>query len=124
MTAPPAHPQPAEPEHLAISKSKGLKIDWKDGHRSEYTNAYLRDECPCATCTGAHGTEPQKSDYSAPAASPFALFKPAIRMASVEQAGHYALRILWNDGHNTGIYSFDHLRRICPCPECRSLPSA
>lgn len=124
MTAPPAHPQHAEPEHLAISKSKGLKIDWKDGHRSEYTNAYLRDECPCATCTGAHGTEPQKSDYSAPAASPFALFKPAIRMASVEQAGHYALRILWNDGHNTGIYSFDHLRRICPCPECRSLPSA
>lgn len=124
MTAPPARPQQSEPEHLAISKSKGLKIDWKDGHRSEYTNAYLRDECPCATCTGAHGTEPQKSDYSVPAATPFALFKPVIRMASVEQAGHYALRILWNDGHNTGIYSFDHLRRICPCPECRSPRSA
>ena len=54
-----------EPEHIAISKSKGIKIDWKDGHHSEYPLGYLRDECPCATCTGAHGTEPQKSNYSA-----------------------------------------------------------
>ena len=58
-----------EPEHIAISKSKGIKIDWKDGHHSEYSLAYLRDECPCATCTGAHGTEPQKTNYSAPAES-------------------------------------------------------
>ncbi len=26
----------ADPEHIAISKSKGIKIDWKDGHHSEY----------------------------------------------------------------------------------------
>ncbi len=37
-----------DPEHIAISKSKGIKIDWSDGHRSEYSVAYLRDECPCA----------------------------------------------------------------------------
>ena len=55
-----------DPEHIAISKSKGIKIDWKDGHHSDYELAYLRDECPCATCTGAHGTEPQKTNYSAP----------------------------------------------------------
>ena len=55
-----------DPEHIAISKSKGIKIDWKDDHHSEYTLGYLRDECPCATCTGAHGTEPQKTNYSAP----------------------------------------------------------
>jgi len=53
-----------DPEHISISKSKGIKIDWKDGHRSEYTLGWLRDECPCASCTGAHGTEPQKSDYA------------------------------------------------------------
>ena len=56
----------AEPQHIAISKSKGIKIDWNDGHHSEYSLAYLRDECPCATCTGAHGTEPQKTSYSKP----------------------------------------------------------
>jgi DUF971 family protein len=108
-----------DPEHIAISKSKGLKIDWNDGHRSEYTVAYLRDECPCASCTGAHGTEPQKSSYSAPqSASPFKMYAPTLKMSSVEEVGHYAIRILWSDGHNTGIYSFDHLRKICPCPQC------
>lgn len=107
-----------EPEHIAISKSKGIKIDWKDGHRSEYGLAYLRDECPCATCTGAHGTTPQKSDYSKEDANPFKMFKPALRMLNVEPVGAYGVKIDWNDGHNTGIYSFDYLRRICGCSEC------
>ena len=108
-----------DPEHIAISKSKGIKIDWKDGHHSEYPLAYLRDECPCAACTGAHGTEPQKTSYSQPASDPFPMFKPALKMLNVEEAGHYAVRIFWNDGHNSGIYSYERLREICPCAECR-----
>ncbi|HEV8037446.1 MAG TPA: DUF971 domain-containing protein [Bryobacteraceae bacterium] len=107
-----------EPEHIAISKSKGIQIDWKDGHLSKYSLGYLRDECPCATCTGAHGTEPEKSNYSTPAA-PFPMFKPTLKMLNVEPVGHYAIRIEWSDGHNTGIYSFDHLRKICPCGSCK-----
>jgi DUF971 family protein len=108
-----------EPEHIAISKSKGIKIDWKDGHHSDYELGYLRDECPCATCTGAHGTEPQKTNYSAPA-TPFQMFKPAIKMLNVEPVGNYAIKIFWNDGHSSGLYSFDHLRAICPCEACRA----
>ncbi|MGH9558906.1 MAG: gamma-butyrobetaine hydroxylase-like domain-containing protein [Bryobacteraceae bacterium] len=107
----------SEPEHIAISKSKGIKIDWKDNHHSEYPLVFLRDECPCATCTGAHGTEPQKSNYSAPT-NPFQMYKPALKMLNVEAVGNYAIRIEWSDGHSTGIYSFDHLRRICPCEAC------
>ena len=108
-----------DPEHIAISKSKGVKIDWSDGHRSEYALGLLRDECPCATCTGAHGTEPQKTNHSsAPPTDPFQMFKPALKMDTVEEVGHYAIRIGWSDGHGTGIYSFDHLRRICPCAAC------
>jgi DUF971 family protein len=109
-----------EPEHIAISKSKGIQIDWKDGHHSGYALGYLRDECPCATCTGAHGTAPQKSDYSAPQTNPFELFKPTLKMLHVEAVGHYAIKIDWSDGHNTGIYSYEHLRKICPCEECRA----
>jgi DUF971 family protein len=110
-----------EPEHIAISKSKGIQIDWKDGHHSQYALGYLRDECPCATCTGAHGTEPQKSDYSKPKpAAPFQMFTPAIKILNVEQVGHYAIKIDWSDGHNTGIYSFEHLRKICSCAECKA----
>lgn len=108
----------ANPEHIAISKSKGVKIDWSDGHRSEYSLAYLRDECPCATCTGAHGTVPEKSNYSKPEANPFPMYKPVLKMLQVEPVGAYAFRISWSDGHNAGIYSYDRLREICPCPEC------
>lgn len=108
-----------DPEHIAISKSKGIEIDWKDGHHSSYSNAMLRDECPCATCTGAHGTTPERTNFSAPAASnPFQMFKPAPKMLNVEPVGGYAVKIHWNDGHSSGIYSWDHLRNICPCEEC------
>ena len=109
-----------EPEHIAISKSKGIKIDWKDSHRSDYPLGYLRDECPCATCTGAHGTVPEKTNYSNPKPEPFPMFKPALKMLNIEPVGHYAIRIAWSDGHGSGIYSFDHLRKICPCTECKS----
>lgn len=108
----------SEPEHIAISKSRGIKIDWKDRHHSEYALAYLRDECPCASCTGAHGTTPEKTNYSAASKDPFPMYKPTLKMMHVEEVGSYAIRIDWSDGHGTGIYSFDHLRRICPCEQC------
>jgi DUF971 family protein len=109
----------ADPEHIAISKSTGIQIDWRDGHHSEYTLAYLRDSCPCATCTGAHGTEPQPSTYLKP--NPFQMYQPALKMNSVEAVGSYAVRVHWSDGHSSGIYSFDHLRKICPCAECKAI---
>jgi DUF971 family protein len=110
----------AQPEHIAISKSKGIQIDWKDGHTSKYPLGLLRDECPCASCTGAHGTEPQRTDYSKPpSATPFPMFQQTLKMLEVEEVGHYAFKIGWSDGHNTGIYSYDHLRKICPCEDCK-----
>jgi DUF971 family protein len=106
-----------DPEHIAISKSNGIKIDWKDGHHSEYGLVYLRDKCPCATCTGAHGTPPRKPE----ADTPFPMFKPALKMLAVEPVGNYAIRISWSDGHNSGIYSWEHFREICPCAECKAI---
>jgi DUF971 family protein len=103
-----------DPEHIAISKSKGISIDWKDGHRSEYPLVYLRDKCPCATCTGSHGTPPRVPESQ----NPFPMFKEALKMEGVEPIGNYAIKIDWSDGHSAGIYSWDHLRHICPCPQC------
>ena len=104
-----------DPEHIAISKSKGIHIDWKDGHHSQYGLTYLRDMCPCASCTGAHGTPPRQPEAS----NPFQMYKPTLKMLDVEQVGNYAIRINWSDGHNSGIYSFEHFRRICDCEECK-----
>ena len=103
-----------DPQHIAISKSKEVRIVWKDGHQSQYPLKHLRDHCPCASCANAHGSAPVKPQDP----SPFQLYKPALKIDSVEPVGNYALRIQWNDGHRTGIYSFEHFRRICPCPEC------
>jgi DUF971 family protein len=103
-----------DPEHIAISKSKGIKIDWKDGHTSDYELQYLRDKCPCATCTGAHGTPPRQPAAS----SPLQLYQPRLKMLDVEPVGTYAIRINWSDGHSTGIYSWAHLRSICACQVC------
>jgi len=99
------------PARIAVSRSRGLAVHWQDGHASHYGLKYLRDRCPCAACAArpAPATE---------APSPFVMFQPALRISSVEPIGAYALRINFNDGHNTGLYSFEHLREICPCPEC------
>jgi DUF971 family protein len=105
----------SDPEHITVSKSKGIHIDWKDGHASQYDLAYLRANCPCAQCTGAHGTPP----LSAAPPDPFQMYKPALHMDSIEEVGSYALRIHWNDGHSTGLYSWEVFRRICPCVECK-----
>jgi DUF971 family protein len=41
-----------------------------------------------------------------------------LERASVAAVGNYALQFGWSDGHATGIYSFEYLRRLCPCPRC------
>jgi DUF971 family protein len=109
-----------DPEHIAISRSKGIKIDWKDGHRSEYALQYLRDKCPCAGCTGAHGTPPRPAGPEAGPSNPFPMFQPALKMLDARPVGNYAIQIDWSDGHKAGIYSFEHFRNICPCAECQA----
>jgi DUF971 family protein len=106
-----------EPEHIAISKSKGIKIDWRDGHHSEYALQYLRENCPCASCAGTHGGPTYKEQQKA-AETPFQIYKPTLKINDLEQVGNYAIRLVWSDGHSTGIYSYEHFREICPCPEC------
>ena len=104
-----------------VTTGTGVDIEWKDGHRSSYTFQFLRDACPCAICNdqrekdGRQFGEPVKP---APGALP--MFKPAPRPAATEAVGHYAMRFTWNDGHEHGIYSWEFLRQICPCSECKA----
>jgi DUF971 family protein len=39
---------------------------------------------------------------------------------SLVPVGHYAYRIVWNDGHDSGIYTLESLRALCQCQECIS----
>jgi DUF971 family protein len=48
------------------------------------------------------------------------MFKPAARPTQAEGVGKYAIRFKWNDGHDQGIYSWQFLREVCPCEECKA----
>lgn len=106
---------------IHVSTGTGVDITWADNHSSHYDFPYLREECPCATCNEKRGEEHQHSGGKAkpPISSPaLPMFKPKIRAQSATQVGNYAVQISFNDGHNTGIFSYEHLRTICPCAEC------
>jgi len=109
-----------EPASIELDVRKELRIAWYDGHESVYPLDYLRKACPCAAC----GTERQEEEQrkKEPKANPFkVLAKPVvshIEALDLESVGNYAVRIEWNDGHSSGIYTFDYLRKVCPCAAC------
>lgn len=116
-----------EPAHVRVNKTSGagMEIDWKDGHRSSWNFSWLRDACPCATCheeREASGREPGVPKPQPPSLLP--MYKPPARPETVTPVGRYAISFHWNDGHQSGIYSWDYLRRHCQCDECRAAPGA
>ena len=73
-------------------------------------STYLRRACRCAGCINEwSGERIQKPEQVSPDVKPL----------SIDPVGRYAIHIDWSDGHTSGIYSFDHLRDICPCKECK-----
>jgi DUF971 family protein len=88
---------------------KQTDITWNDGHFGSYPSWYLRENCMCAECveefTGirkiGHGSIPS-----------------TIERLDVSPVGNYALNFSWSDGHQTGIYDFEYLRKLCPCSQC------
>jgi DUF971 family protein len=114
-------PQPAS---VKVHKTSGttMEIVWKDDHQSTYTFTYLRDACPCAMCNEEREKAHRQPDQPAKRedAGPLQMYKPQLRPEEVAQVGNYAIRFNWNDGHQTGIFSWDYLRQWCPCEECRA----
>jgi DUF971 family protein len=102
---------------IHVTSGAGLDVVWSDGHASHFEFAYLRDQCPCAMCND----EREKKSQIAPTAGSAVLpmFKPKVTARAARPVGHYAVQIDFSDGHSTGIYSFERLREICPCPACR-----
>ena len=47
------------------------------------------------------------------------MYKPRVTAKSATPVGNYAVQIEFSDGHSTGIYSYGHLREICPCEACQ-----
>jgi|SRR5579871_4690616 len=95
-----------------LTTGEGVEVVWSDGHASKYDFVYLREHCPCAVCND----ERERTKNEPPALLP--MFKPRAQATKAKAVGNYAIHIEFSDGHATGIYSFTHLREICPCEEC------
>jgi DUF971 family protein len=99
------------PTEMGSVADRTFTITWSDGHHSTYSWVNLRISCPCAVCAGEWRYRPPKlrpEDVG-----------PNIRAMSVSRVGAYALRFVWTDGHDTGIYTFNFLRHdLCECAEC------
>ncbi len=94
-----------------------MTITWNDGHKSVYSFGLLRAACPCASCRGGH--ENMRPDPDEEVFHQQLPDSPQTRIGKVEAVGSYAINIQWEDGHSFGIYTWQYLRRLCPCPECR-----
>jgi DUF971 family protein len=105
---------------IHVSSGAGVDITWADGHASHYDFPYLRDECPCATCNDEREKKSQFGAAGPTSSAALPMFKPKARAQAATAVGNYAIQITFSDGHSTGIYSYEHLRALCPCPGCSS----
>ncbi len=85
-----------------------ILVKWSDGKEFILPAKYLRDRCPCASCAGESVLWREYKPDPLPVLSP-----GKYNLKGAEVIGDYALALTWLDGHNTGIYSFDYLRRLC-----------
>jgi len=105
---------------IHVSSGAGVDISWADGHSSHYDFAYLRSQCPCATCNDERDKKEKMAGMNLQNSPLLQMYKPKPRAQAATQVGSYAIQITFNDGHSTGIYSYDYLRTQCPCPECEA----
>ncbi len=81
-------------------------IVWSDGAESYIPLDTLRRNCPCATCGG----EP---DVMGNIERPKVTYGPhSFEMRGYRTVGGYALQPTWNDGHESGLYTFRQLRAL------------
>lgn len=95
-------------------QQRQLVITWSDGHESVYDLDVLREICPCVTCRGGHDKMGAEHDPDVLTLTP----SQSYELRDMELVGNYALQLHWSDGHNTGIYAWEFLRRNCACDEC------
>ncbi len=86
---------------ITVKRDEGVAIVFGDGHRDYFDLKTLRLGCPCAECKSKLDKgQPVWTESSVP-----------LSIADAELHGAWGLAVTWNDGHSTGIYSFELVRR-------------
>ncbi|MGY6500551.1 MAG: DUF971 domain-containing protein [Acidimicrobiales bacterium] len=85
---------------VTIERSEGVEVVFLDGHRCHFGLEELRRACPCASCRGARDQGRDPAPTSA-----------TVTIRDAQFVGAWGLSIAWSDGHGTGIYPWESLRR-------------
>jgi DUF971 family protein len=94
-----------QPKKIKLEKeNKKLNIDWDDFSSSSVKLSVLRKNCPCAECITERMHRP-------PNYIPL-LSSVSYTIKNIEQVGTYAVKIYWQDGHDTGIYPYTLLKDL------------
>lgn len=103
------HPTPLS--FVLDDEKRQLTLIWSDEHESIHSWEALRWACPCAWCAG-EGGQPGMLHNKA------SLSVEETTLVNIEPVGRYGLTPVWEDGHHTGIYTYEKLRASCECQEC------
>jgi len=99
----------ARPVELGQDGPDVLTIEWSNGHSGRHPVRELRLACRCAQCVDEWTGQATLDPSSVP---------ETVRPLRIEPVGNYGLSIEWNDGHSTGIYTFEVLGELCRCEAC------
>lgn len=91
-----------QPKKISVKDKRYLDIIWEDGAESLLMLANLRKNCPCASCVSERNGR----------ASTFIplLSSTQLALTDIKPVGTYAIQLFWQDGHNTGIYTYNKLK--------------
>lgn len=92
------------PLRIKISDKRKLIISWNNDSEDIVLLKDLRKFCPCATCLAERE---QQSKMFIPLYS-----ENQVTLRNIKPVGNYAVHLEWNDGHNTGIYEFNFLKKF------------
>jgi ATP-binding protein involved in chromosome partitioning len=81
--------------------ARTLSVLWEDGRQNDFDVRDLRLACRCALCVEEMSGRPLLDPKSV---------RPDVIPRTITSVGNYAITVSWNDGHSTGIYSFERLR--------------
>ena len=90
-------------DDVDVDRAAGVTLAWEDGLAGTFALEELRRACPCATCRG-------RRDRGL-AAWPLPGAPETITVTDAELVGAWGMSFTWSDGHGTGIYPWDSLRR-------------
>ena len=87
----------------ALQADQVLEVTWPDHRVDRLAYRRLRSECPCAACrdewTGERILDPNS-------------IRPDLKLVGMENIGTYAVQLAWNDGHSSGLFTWETLRSI------------